>query len=59
MLTIETFCGKMIVLPNRGTDMMCQNNFGGKMIISLFFILFIMQMTLIQAFKQTQDEQQK
>ena len=25
----------MIFLPNRGTDMMCQNNFGGKMIISL------------------------
>ena len=20
----------MIFLPNRGTDMMCQNNFGGK-----------------------------
>ena len=24
----------MIVLPNHGTDMMCQNTFGGKMIIS-------------------------
>ena len=25
----------MIVLPNHGTDMMCQNTFGGKMIIFL------------------------
>ena len=31
------FGGKLIVLLNRGTDMMCQNTFGGKMIISLFF----------------------
>ena len=25
----------MMFLPNRATNMMCQNNFGGKMIISL------------------------
>ena len=25
----------MMFLPNRGTDMMCQSNFGGKLIIFL------------------------
>ena len=33
------FGGKLIVLPNRGTDMMCQNTFGGKMIISQQIII--------------------
>ena len=28
-----------MVLPNRGTEMMCQNIFGGKMIISISIYL--------------------
>ena len=38
MLTVETFGGKMMFLPNCSTNMMCKNNFGGKIIISFLFI---------------------
>ena len=33
------FDSKLIVLSNRGTDMMCQNTFGGKIIIFLYIII--------------------
>ena len=43
------FGGKLIVLPNRGTDMMCQNTFDGKMIISHNYLLqFTGELTLFQ-----------
>ena len=37
------FGDKLIVLPNCGTDMMCQNTFNKKIIISLFKNLGIAQ----------------
>ena len=41
MLTVYTFGGKLIVLPNHDTDMMYQNTFSGKMIISLVSIMIL------------------
>ena len=37
MLTVLIFGDKLIVLPNRDIDIMCQNTFDGKMIISQVF----------------------